>query len=458
MFDDKIAALATPPGEGGIAMVRLSGAGIIELVANQFQPYDPGVNLAQKKGYTLTLGWLMEAGEKIDEVLVGIMRAPRSYTGEDMVEINCHGGILPARRCLELMLRQGVRMAEPGEYTRRAFLNGRIDISQAEAVIDIIRARTNRGLQLAMKQLEGGISRQVEALQDLLIQANALIEASLDFPDEVGDLDYEEMEDILHKVEAEIEKTLAQGARARIYQEGLKVVIAGKPNVGKSSLLNALVQKDRAIVTDIPGTTRDVIEDYLNVRGIPVRLMDTAGIRATEDMIEQIGVNKSRQAIEEADLVILLLDVTAGITDEDLNVYENIKNRKFIILVNKEDLEERRITRADLAHYFKGARIIHGSVREDTGLEEMEEAIEAMVIQGAGEDSGLEIMLNIRQQDALERALRHVKDLLENLQTVSLDCLGVDAWGALECLAEITGKGLREEVLDRIFRDFCIGK
>lgn len=458
MLDDIIAALATPPGEGGVALVRISGKGAIELIQESFKAYDSKAKLIQKKGYTLTLGWLVDNQEKVDEVLIGIMRAPKSYTGEDVVEINCHGGVLSARRCLEIILRQGVRMAEPGEFTRRAFLNGRIDISQAEAVIDIIRARTDRGLQLAMHQLEGSISRQVEILQESLVQANARVEASIDFPDEVGDIDYDEMEKNLEEVLTLINKILNAGSKSRIYHDGIKIVICGKPNVGKSSLLNALVQKDKAIVTDVPGTTRDIIEDYLNVRGIPVQLMDTAGIRETQDIIEKIGVERSNAAIEKADMAILLLDVAAGITDEDMVIYKKVKDKKFIILVNKEDLDERRISNNDLARYFQSATIIHGSVHTDMGLEELEQTIESMVLYGTENTMGMEIMLNIRQSDALQRARKHVEDLLDGLRNAPLDCLGVDVWGALECLAEITGKGLKEEVINRIFKDFCIGK
>jgi tRNA modification GTPase len=247
------------------------------------------------------------------------------------------------------------------------------------------------------------------------------------------------------------------GSRGRIYQEGINIVISGKPNVGKSSLLNYLAQKDRAIVTDIPGTTRDIIEEYLNVRGIPVRLMDTAGIRETEDVIEKIGVDKSRAAIESADIIVFLLDVAAGITDEDLDIYEQIKDKKFIILVNKEDLEERKITSYEINRYFQNATLIHGSLYNDMGLEELEDAIENKVLQGTN-NAGMDIMLNIRQAEALNRARIHVVEVIGDLKNVPLDCLGVDVWGALECLGEVTGKGLKEEVIDRIFEEFCIGK
>ena len=458
MFDDDIAAISTPPGEGGIAIIRLSGSEVIEKANRVFKPRRPGVDLTQKEGYSLTLGWIVDGEEIIDETLVSIMRAPRSYTGEDVVEINCHGGTLPARRCLETVLKTGVRIAEPGEFTRRAFLNGRLDASQAEAVIEIIRAKTDKGLSLALKQLSGKNSNYLHELEDSLISINAMVEASLDFPDEVGEPDYGEVKSMFASIIGKIDQILAAGKRAEIYREGISIAICGKPNVGKSSLLNALLKKDKAIVTNIPGTTRDIVEDFINVRGIPVRLMDTAGIRATEDVVERIGVERSQEVIQAADLVIFLLDIETGITEEDLAVYENIENRHVIVLVNKEDLEEKRISEAQLEDLFKEVKVIRGSVKEDIGLEELEASIENMVLSGEVQADDMEIMLNMRQKQALLKARKHIEDALFALEDVPLDCLGVDIWGALESLGEITGKNLKEEVLDRIFHDFCIGK
>lgn len=459
MLNDMIAAIATPPGEGGIAIIRLSGEGVIKLVKEIFIPFQMGVDLEKKAGYTITLGWIIDDGqERIDEVLVSLMRAPHSYTGEDVIEINCHGGGLPSRRCMEVLLNKGVRLAEPGEFTRRAFLNGRLDISQAEAVIDIIRARTDKGLQLAMQQLQGGISRYIKRLEDMLIRVNAQVEASMDFPDEVGDPDYKEVSAVLNEALGIIDRLLAAGARGEVYREGISIAICGKPNVGKSSLLNALVKKDRAIVSEIPGTTRDVIEDYINVRGIPVKLMDTAGIRETGDLVEQMGVKKSQQAIEEAQLTLLLLDVEAGLSEEDMAIYKKIVNKNPLILVNKEDLEEKNISSQQLEEFFKNATIIRGSVREDIGLDELEAAIETRVRSGPVNVDDLEMMINVRQKNSLLAARRHVEELLASLGKSSLDCLGVDLAGALAYLGEISGRSLQEEVMERIFHDFCIGK
>jgi len=453
-----IVALATPPGESGIAIIRLSGDGVIELCDGMFLPRRR-TRLTEKKGFSLTLGWLLDAhGDKIDEVLVGIMRKPNSYTGEDVVEINCHGGRVAVKKCLERCLEAGVRLAEPGEFTKRAFLNGRLDLSQAEAVIDIIRAKTEKGLKLALEQLEGQSLHFLREIEDNLIRVNAMIEASMDFPDEVGSLDYREAEELLDRVIALIEKLQAAGKRGDIYREGLKVVICGKPNVGKSSLLNLLVRKEKAIVTDIPGTTRDIIEEFINIKGIPVKIMDTAGIRETQDIVEQIGVKRSQQAMESADLVIFVLDVGSGMTDDDVKVLRQIDQGKVIVLVNKEDLLEKRIDDADIKRLFPHTKVIRGSVKEEIGLEELEEAIEEMVINRDLSDDGMEIMLNQRQQHILEKCRRHVEDLLAGMKATSLDCLGVDAYGALEFLGELSGKSLKEEVIDRIFHDFCIGK
>jgi tRNA modification GTPase TrmE len=457
MFEDAIAALSTPPGEGGIGIIRLSGKSVIEMAQKIFLSA-AGKELNQRRNYTLTLGWIIdEQGKKIDQVLLSIMRAPHSYTGEDVVEINCHGGSIPVRRCLQRCLDTGFRMADPGEFTKRAFLNGRLDLSQAEAVIDIIRAKTDRGLKLAMQQLEGNIG-YIEALEDKLLQLNALVEASLDFPEEVGDLDYGEVGLLIQQTIRDFDQVIAAGIRNEVYRDGINVVICGKPNVGKSSLLNALLKQDKAIVTDIPGTTRDVIEDYINVRDIPVKIIDTAGIRATEDVVETIGVEKSKKVIEQADLLVLMLDIGEGITREDLDIYHNIKSSRLILFVNKEDLEQKKIGNEELEALFAGVRIIRGSAKTDMGLEELETAIEGMVLSGNIPHDGMDIMINMRQKDALLRSRAQVESALQNMGRVPDDCLGVDIWGALEILGEISGKTLKEEVIDRIFHNFCIGK
>lgn len=460
MLYDTIAAIGTAPGEGGIAIVRVSGPKAIELVDEIFEPVRGGKRLIERPGYSLGLGWILDrAGEHVDEVLVSVMRAPKSYTAEDVVEINCHGGFLPARRCLEEVLGRGARLAEAGEFTRRAFINGRLDIAQAEAVLDIIRSKTSKGMQIALRQLEGGLVKKIEELEERLIRVNAMVEASIDFPEEVGDLDRQEAEAELVEVDRTLTRILRAAERGRIYRQGIKVVIAGKPNVGKSSLLNALLREKKAIVTDIPGTTRDVIEDYINIRGIPVRIMDTAGLRETEDIVERIGVERTREVLEAADLVILVLDVVTGISREDREIWEGLQEKNTVVLVNKEDMEDKRITQRELEEMFPGMPVIRGSVKEEIGLDELEDTIENMVMGGEVCPDDIEAMVNLRHQKALERAQFHVEAVRQGLDSgITLDCLAVDVWGALEALGDVTGKTLREDVIDRIFRDFCIGK
>lgn len=298
----------------------------------------------------------------------------------------------------DIKIWKNIRLSEPGEFTKRAFLNGRLDISQAEGIIEIIRSKTSKSLNLAVKQLEGKTSQYINKIEDELIRLNAMVEASIDFPDEVGGLDYNEVNQILESVDFTLNKLINASERSQIYRDGISVAISGKPNVGKSSLLNALIRKERAIVTSIPGTTRDVLEEYINVRGIPVKLVDTAGIRETHDVVEEIGVKKSKEVIDESDLVLFILDFETGITDEDLEIYNLIKDKNTIILVNKEDLEKRNITENEIAKLFKDLKIIRGSVKEDIGLDELESTIEEMILGDSLNSDDLELMINLRQK------------------------------------------------------------
>lgn len=459
MNNDIIVAVSTPPGEGAVGIIRMSGNGAVHIADKIFLPYNKDVSLGERRNFSLTLGWILAAdGNRIDEVLVGIMRSPHSYTGEDVVEINCHGGGAALRACLQRCLDLGARLAEPGEFTKRAFLNDRLELEQAEAVLEIIRAKTERGLQLAVKQLSGKTARFIAELEDKLLGLNAMVDASLDFPEEVGDLNQDEARMILQETIDTINGWLEAARRAEIYRDGVELAIVGKPNVGKSSLLNALSRKEKAIVTDIPGTTRDIVEEYINVRGIPVKLMDTAGIRATEDLVEKIGVEKSRELIAQADLVVLVLDFAAGIAGEDMEIFQHIPAEKCLVLVNKEDIERKAISEEELTDKFSSARVIRASVKEDYGLDELENAIEELLLPGTQKADGLEIMVNMRQKNALLKSRDFAENALQQIGKVSLDCLGVDVWGALDSLGEISGRSLKEEVIDRIFHDFCIGK
>lgn len=459
MIYDDIAAIATPPGEGGIAIVRLSGDNVIEYIDKIFLPFKQKNKISMRKTHTLTLGWILDKDfQKIDEVLIAVMRGPHSYTGEDVIEINCHGGTIAARSCLQRCLDMGIRLAEAGEFSKRAYLNGRLDISQAEAIVDIIRAKTERGLRLAIEQLQGKNKYFFEEIEEKLIKLNAMIEASLDFPEDVGEINSNEAGFILKEIKINLNKILEASKNAEVFREGIRVAICGKPNVGKSSLLNVLVRKEKAIVTPVPGTTRDIIEEYINVRGIPVKLMDTAGIRITEDIVEKIGVEKTKEAIEKADIIIFLLDVESGITTEDLDIYNRLDKEKTIVLINKEDLERNNISEREIEEYFNNVKIIRASVKEEQGIIDLEETIEYMALNGQINSDGLEVMINIRQKNALLKSLEHVENAIATLNEVPLDCLGVDIWGALEALGEINGKSLKDEVIDKIFHDFCIGK
>jgi len=458
VFNDDIAAISTPPGEGGIAIVRLSGSEVISKIALIFKPYRKEKVIVEQPGYTMHLGWLLDnKGDIIDEVLISIMKAPHSYTGEDVVEINCHGGILPARQCLQAVLEHNIRLAEPGEFTRRAFLNGRLDVNQAEAVIEIIRSKSEKALKLAIKQLYGHNRQQIMNVEDQLLSVISLIQASIDFPDEVGEVDDFEMVNRLDELEKTIENILLAAQRAEVYRQGINIAIIGKPNVGKSSLLNALLKKNRAIVTDIPGTTRDIIEEYLILEGIPIKLIDTAGIRYTDDIVERLGVEKTEEVLQSAELVIWILDFASGITEEDMAIFNRINGKKRIVLINKEDLES-NITEAELQKLFHDDIIIKASVKEETGLNDLTKCIVEMAVSGEVGMEQLEIMLSLRQKNLFLKALNHIKEARKSVELIPLDCLAVELSIASEAIGELTGKNIKEEVLDRIFHDFCIGK
>lgn len=460
MQHETIAAISTPPGEGGIAIIRVSGSDAINKVDAIFEPRRRGRCLRELKGYQMMLGWIKDAlGQRVDECLVAVMRKPHSYTAEDTVEIHCHGGILSAQQCLQEVLNQQIREALPGEFTQQAYLNGRLDASQAEAVIEIIRARSKKALSLAVKQLSGHNRRYIEQLEEHLIHATAIIEASIDFAEDVGELDYVEIEGLLRLVQGEMQSLMEAGRRAEIYRSGVMVVICGKPNVGKSSLLNWLTGRERAIVTDIPGTTRDTIEAYINIKGIPVRLVDTAGIRETQDRVEAIGVQMAQQAISEAALAIFLLDVASGITAEDEAILGTLNAARTIIFINKDDLIDKHINTQEIKARYPGIPVIIGSVLEEQGLNVLQDQIEAVIMAGTGRESGMEVLLSQRQQRILEQCYQQLEEIITTvLGELPLDCLAVEINEVLEGLGELTGHNLQAEVMERIFRDFCIGK
>lgn len=460
IYNDTIVAISTPYGTAGIGKIRVSGSKAIDLVAGIFKGVQDK-DLRQQKGYTAHYGHIIdpETGKIADEVICIVFREPHSFTGENMVEIDCHGGFLPLQRVLEIVLKSGARLAEPGEFSKRAFLNGRIDLAQAEGIMEVINARTNKGLDLALSHLEGKLSRKIEEIKDEIIGLYAHLEAAIDYAEEdVEDLDHVELENNLKEIKGELEKLLATSEQGKIYREGLKTVIVGKPNVGKSSLMNALLEENRAIVTDIPGTTRDIIEEFINIEGIPLRIIDTAGIRETEDLVEKIGVEKTEQYLREADLVLMMLDVEQGLTEEDLRIYQLAKEKPLIILINKIDLAPGGDYR-EIEENFPEHSVLRISVQKERGLEELKKAIVEEVL-GEGITGDEEIYITrTRHKNALLRAVQAMDRVIAtHQQGLPYDLYSIDLRDALDALGEITGETLNEDIIDRIFQDFCLGK
>lgn len=443
---ETIAAIATAPGQGGVAIVRLSGPEAIPVADRIFS-----ASVANMPSHTLKVGRLLDGARVVDEAVVLVMRAPKSYTREDVVEIQCHGGTVTAAAALALCLKNGARLAEPGEFTKRAFLNGRIDLSQAEAVADLVAAPTDLSRAAALEQLQGSLSQAVKALREEILDLTAMLEAAIDYPEETTELETQtELKTQLPRLLATIHDLIAQAEEGQILRNGLAVAILGKPNVGKSSLLNRLLGTDRAIVTDIPGTTRDSLEESLSLGGVPLRLIDTAGIRQTGDVVEQIGVNRARAAAEEAQLLLIVLDQSRPLTAEDWEILEETKDRPRLILANKADLPPA------WSETFDGQAPLPLSVRTGTGVEAFKQELRSRVLGGR---TGLPAVTNPRHkmalfaaQGALEQGLTSVEEGLPE------DLVSFDLQEALAALGEITGETASEELIDRIFEKFCLGK
>ena len=455
---ETIAAISTAIGESGIGIVRMSGKESSNIAKQVFQrAKDKEIKATDNK--RLLYGNIMDNGEVIDEVLIAFMDAPYTYTREEMVEIYCHGGIIPVKKILELLLKKGARIAERGEFTKRAFLNGRLDLSQAEAVIDIIKAKTEKSYDISLRQLEGKLSLEIQEIRQILLKMIAHIEVSIDFPeDDIEEVTTEELLGDGNRVRDRIQRLLKTADRGKIMRDGLNTVILGTPNVGKSSLLNAVLRENRAIVTEIPGTTRDIIEEYVNIDGIPLKIMDTAGIRQTDDLVEKIGVDKAKETLDKADLIIAIFDISRELNEDDYHIMELIKDKKTLVLLTKTDLP-RLYDENYFSNYFENSQIINASMIKNIGIEELEDAIRAMFYDGEIAIDSDMIINNIRHKQQLELANEDIESVLKDLSTaVPLDCLEVDLRSCWENLGEITGESLDEDILDRIFSEFCIGK
>ena len=458
MQGDTISAIATAQGEGGIGIIRLSGEQAIAVAEKMFRPAS-GKALSDYASHRAVYGRIVdEAGQVIDEAMVLMMKAPHSYTKEDVVELQCHGGVMPLRKTLALTYAHGARPAEGGEFTKRAFLNGRLDLSQAQAVMDIITAKTDRSLKMATGHLTGAFSAKIKSFRQEILGQIAHLEAAIDFPeDEVDDVVTESVAEKVVEVRNNIAKLIKTAGTGRILRDGLMTAIVGKPNVGKSSLLNALLQEERAIVTDIPGTTRDSIEEYANVGGVPLRIIDTAGIRATEDVVEKIGVEKARQMVSEAALVLALFDGSRPLDSEDEEILSLLAGRDAIVLLNKSDLQS--VVTADTLAAKANVSVIEISTKENHGLDTLVQAIQDKVYGGAVAADEGSFVSDERQANLLRQADVHLAAALQTIEAgMGLDFISIDLRSAWEKLGEITGDTVGEDIIDEIFSKFCIGK
>lgn len=456
-LNDTIAAISTAIGEAGIAIVRISGEDSINIIDKIFVAASK-IKMKDAENRKFMYGHIYDEDKKIDEVLVVKMKGPHSYTAEDIVEIHCHGGVVSVKRILNLILSKGARLAEKGEFTKRGFLNGRIDLTQAEAVIDLIKAKTDISFDLGLNQLSGALSEVLNKLKDELVSMQALIVANIDFPDEdIEDAAYNDLLYRSKKILDKIDNLLENSKNSRLLRDGINTVILGKPNVGKSSLLNGLLKYDRAIVTDIAGTTRDVIEDYINLDGVLLKISDTAGIRETDDEVEKIGVNIAREKLKDADLVIAIFDLSRDFDEDDKEILKLIENKKHIIILNKDDLEQ-KISDEEIEKYFKDD-YLRLSVMENESVMKVEKLIIDLFFDGELQISSDTVLSNLRHINALREAKKELLEVNESLnKRVFLDLIEVDLENVIAHISEITGTITTEDILDRVFSDFCIGK
>lgn len=458
MKTDTIAAIATAMSNSGIGIIRISGDEALDVADRIFRPKKGSRKVSDMETHTIHYGYVTDGDEVIDEVMLLIMKAPRSYTCEDTIEIDCHGGVLVMKKILETVLKYGARPAEPGEFTKRAFLNGRIDLSQAESVIDVINAQNELALKSSVSQLQGAVLEKIKAIRAVVLHELAFIESALDDPEHVSLEGYpEQLHEIMSDAHSKVKKLLDSSDNGKMLKEGINTAIVGKPNAGKSSLLNILVGEERAIVTEIAGTTRDILQEQIQIGGIGLNVIDTAGIRDTEDIVEKIGVNKSREYIEKADLIIYVVDSSTELDENDQEIIEAIQNKKAIVLLNKSDLDAK--TDASVLQTQLSKPILSISAKNNTGIHELETLIEEMFFSGKLSFNDEVYITNIRQKNALAEAQNSLKMVLQSIADgMPEDFFTIDMMNAYEALGTIIGESVGEDLVNEIFSKFCMGK
>lgn len=454
---DTIAAISTPMGEGAISIVRLSGEDAVTIANHFFK----GQDLEHVESHTINYGHFIdpENSNLIDEVMVSVMRAPKTFTREDIIEINCHGGIVATNKILQMLLGYGARMAEPGEFTKRAFLNGRIDLTQAESVMDLIRAKTDRAMQVAVDQLDGSLTNLIKRLRQEILNVLANVEVNIDYPEyDTDELTTKMLLEKAKLVSTQIDELLKTAKQGKIMRQGLATAIVGRPNVGKSSLLNYLTKEEKAIVTNIPGTTRDTVEEYVSINGVPLKLVDTAGIHDTDDIVEQIGVERSKKAITQADLILLLLDGSENLTTEDQNLLALTNDKKRIVILNKMDIE-RQLTPEYLKDEFGIENVVATSVKLQTGLDAVEQQIADLFFEGIEDSNNTVMVTNSRQVGLLQQAKNSLNEVIRGIEVgMPIDLVQIDMTNSWDKLGEITGESAPDELITQLFSQFCLGK